>query len=612
MKRKPQPAAVDLEAFAKLGPYARNRQLIEWLSDDERRLELRDAVDCIGGVLEFPSLARDDVPPQLPRVPPDLQWRSAFLLTDGAHVRLALRDTAAFGNSPYGDLGNGSFMLALDPQGPPGERAALQRDAARAAFRVSPQGLRELADHAFAAVLPTALGRSEFDLALLAEEAALRFASVLFGYGSADFPLLLRVARAGYRALNHQILGRHFDPDPRVLPAADGAMAELLARTAQLIGEYQLNQLPDRPADLESEGSGVFDLQPVLRSLAFDPGPLTGEERAVLAVGSLVGTVGNVQASVCIALRDILSGGARGGDPAAIEDAFDHARRDATGHALWPSIADALQRQPPVAFLPRRALRDVVLAPHGGGGKTSIPGGAECILLMAGATRRAGTDGGDGGGHHAADGLIFGHGLHACLGQALSVPLLQRLCAGVLRLPSLAETLDPDDGLPIGLQKQWGFGCLSYPLRHRRDLRVVQQSLNVVMRVKSPVAAHAEALRGVIRFGAPRIEAALRDSGHVHFAWFEFVADDTQLVLHTVFDGDFGPYLQHFALAVGDVFDRLFEHIEGGPPAPVKSFPNEFVAVIRQFHRPPAAGYFFSAYPRSETAQIRRSAEALR
>ena len=124
------------------------------------------------------------------------------------------------------------------------------------------------------------------------------------------------------------------------------------------------------------------------------------------------------------------------------------------------------------------------------------------------------------------------------------------------------------------------------------------------MRIKSPLAENAERLRRVISSGAPRIQWALDDSRHVHMAWFEFMENDSLLALRTVYDGDFDAYIQHFALKTGELFDQLFESIEGAPPLPVSEHPNEFVETIRRYNRGPAGGYFFSAYPRTETARI--------
>ena len=131
------------------------------------------------------------------------------------------------------------------------------------------------------------------------------------------------------------------------------------------------------------------------------------------------------------------------------------------------------------------------------------------------------------------------------------------------------------------------------------------------MRLKAPVSDSADRVREVIRAGAPRIEEALRESQHVHFAWFELIEADTVLVLHTVYDGPFAAYIQDFALKVGEVFDALFACIEDAPPSPVDKFPDEFVAHIQRYNRAPAMGYFFSAYPRSEVAQIIRDDRVL-
>jgi hypothetical protein len=195
---------------------------------------------------------------------------------------------------------------------------------------------------------------------------------------------------------------------------------------------------------------------------------------------------------------------------------------------------------------------------------------------------------------------------HWCAGQALAWPLIVEIVRRVMGLPGLAERLDPEDASVIGLKKRWGFACESYPLTHQRERRVAQGSLNVAMRLKAPVHESAVRVREVIRAGAPLIEQALRGARHVHFAWFELIEADTVLVLHTVYDGPFSAYIQHFALKVGDLFDSLFECIEHPPPMPVDKFPNEFAAHIQRYDRGPAAGYFFSAYPRTEVAAIQR------
>jgi hypothetical protein len=75
-------------------------------------------------------------------------------------------------------------------------------------------------------------------------------------------------------------------------------------------------------------------------------------------------------------------------------------------------------------------------------------------------------------------------------------------------------------------------------------------------------------------------------------------------MLLTVFDRGFDPYVEHFALQVGSLFDRLFENMVHAPPMPVDEFPQDFVNLIRRFNQAPEANFFFSAQPNAEAAQI--------
>ena len=100
----------------------------------------------------------------------------------------------------------------------------------------------------------------------------------------------------------------------------------------------------------------------------------------------------------------------------------------------------------------------------------------------------------------------------------------------------------------------------------------------------------------------------MKDFNHLHFAWFEFSDDDSQLVLRTIYDGQFEAYVQFFALQAGELFDGLFEYLEGAPPRPVAEHPHEFVEILRRFNRAPLGGYLFSAYPNVEATQLRLTA----
>jgi len=118
------------------------------------------------------------------------------------------------------------------------------------------------------------------------------------------------------------------------------------------------------------------------------------------------------------------------------------------------------------------------------------------------------------------------------------------------------------------------------------------------MKVRTPVPEHAEKLKLVIQYGAPIIEHLLANSKMVHFARFVFLNNDSELGLFTSYDGQFEPYLKHFAREAGPLFDQIFEHIVDPPPSPVREHQIEFVNHLRQYDIPPVGNYFFSAYPR--------------
>jgi cytochrome P450 len=614
--KKFRPVEVDLPTWfsSTTTDYKRNRMLFDWLCDwrnlrphDPASLPpqrdvlfdaLRDHPDVgdvlKAGVLTFPSRAIHHVNEYEPeasplRHDPTFGHKKVKLLMRADHIAAVLSTDKAFSNEAYNKLGSGTFLLGLDPES---LRKRQRSAAAQALHYADEQTVPKLAALAVDEAEPIWLRAPGFDLAQFAEQAALRFCSRLFGFATSDYPLLEKALRGAYMALTHQILGRHFVSDPAPLAGAREPMAALFARACELIDEYQRdpNNLPTG-VDLRIDVAHGFD--PAMRRLAGHAGDLSGEELGVIVVGVMSGVVGNVQAAVCSALHEFFRNG-------LVERLRDSTKphRD-----LWPWIAEALRLHPPAAYLPRRVIAELPLA---GGAK--LEPGDECLLSIVAALRAKGTAFANPP-PAEADPLIFGldsgspHGLHACIGNMLARPLITEIVRRVLLLRGLAEALDPEDGTVVGLERRWGFTCKRYPLTCRRDR---QHALNVSMRVKTPVAVHAEALKAVIRAGAPRIETALLESRHIHFAWFEFIENDNRLVLHTVYDGLFESYIEHFALAVGELFDKIFEHIEDAPPMPVNKYPGAFIDLIRRNDRPVAEGYFFSAYPAAETAQIRR------
>ena len=582
-----------------------NRRLLYWLSDDGVRAELfRQLNTWCGGVLPFPS--RDASPRHcdcegvdqpLPEARPD--HVKVTLVTDRAHIEaILLNEDGRYSSRIYAELGGGNFMLALDPGATTVH--ALQRKAFMDCFPHNADVLKALAFEACRSAAVLGFRAPAFDLARFAEQAALRCVQMLMGFALKDYKLLETALAAAYRALVYQVMERHFVSNPTLIPNARIEMARVFARTSELIDAYAAEdedalrgtRYPERP----------HDLPPVLQNLGRLPGNLNGEQRATIALGAAIGTVGNVQAAVCIAVKALFAG-TDAADQATRKqdcDRLDDIRRRArlekrdqpTGHFdEWKKlIAGPLRENPPIPYLPRLEVDQ-------DGHKVG-----EFLLALGG-----GTAGREGDGD---DPLVWGlaeTGAHWCLGQALAWPLIVEIVRHVMALPSLAQGLDPEDGRVEGLEKRNGFACESFPLEHRRDRRCAQTSLNVAMRIKAPVKDNADRVRDVIRSGAPRIERALRESRHVHFAWFEMIEADTVLVLHTVYDGPFGAYLQHFALDAGDLFDVLFQYIEDPPPMPVDKFPNEFAAHLLSYDRGPAGGYFFSAYPSAEVAQIVRN-----
>lgn len=585
------------------GGFAGNQALALVLDEDVPRHKLAAHLLALGGVMRFASADHPEDDPAPPWSEPAPQGhRQVHLVAGRAAVCQALQNDK-LGQAPYAPIGGASFMLALES---PGAEHQRQRDHAEALLRpYTPAAIDPVAQAAVDHALAAALVRDRFDLASLAEQIGVRFCGLWFGFAAPDHGLIQAAAAAGYRALVHQIVGRHFGAEPTVLPQARTAMAQLTARASALLSAYA--ELPQVKGEVASrmphhlaratwpEGvdppstwglAGLGD--PLLKAMALQPADFSVQELATLAVGLVVGTVGNVQAALCLVMQQLFT------CPPTLEKARamaqDPRQRQAFEHEVWRWLDET----PPVAFVPRRAKARFELAP----GHT-VNEGDDVIVWLASAGGTAAPAG------CPQRGLAFTEGhRHGCIGQGPVFRLIVQALRALLALPSLAEAVDAVHGRPEGLRRRWGFACLSYPLVHQRARRLAQQPLNVVMRVKSPVDVHAEAIRRVIAVGVPRIEQALRESRHVHFAWFEFLDQGRLLALHTVYDGDFDGYVEHFALKVDDLFDRLFEHIEGAPPLPVSEHPGAFVDVIRASNAAPVHGYFFSAYPRTEVPDI--------
>lgn len=618
-------------------PQLQNRVLLEWLCDDDDRTALYGTLAQAEGLPFWSRTRFEDDPAPSRAQAPEQGPRRAVLVTDRKLIESILRDGTNYSNRAYRALGGGGFMLGLDPDAarPACPHAAQRKEGIDRLAAISAGHYDSLAERAVRDALVLPLTQRDFDLADVAQQIALRWCGLVFGFATSDHALLQDASVKAYRGITYQIIGRHFVSEPDTLPAAEAALARLARRADELMREYdRLRRYPTTHPSLYAprperdnwpEGvpiptlPGLSGFAPLLRVWARHPGQMSGEQLATMAAGMIAGTIGNVQAAICIVVDHVLNFKAGGGGP-NWKDALLAAqsgkktpedRLKAMRSLVEGWTADALRENPPVAFLPRIvATGTVTIAGH------SLSAGTDLVLCLGAATRHGAA------GSPPWDPLTFGlsfglpgaqaqatHGVHACIAAEPAMKLVEAAVMRILTLPDLAQRLDPVTREPLRLEKRWGFACERYPLRYRRDRHMAQQPLQVVMRIRSPVAENAALLRRAIVDSAPRVQQVLEESRHVHFAWFQLLDGDTQLALQTVYDGDFDSYLMHFALKVDDVFDSLFRFLEDAPPLPVREHPEAFVEAMRRYNRAPLAGYFFSAYPRFEAFELLRLAK---
>lgn len=598
-----------------LTPFQRNQKLMHSLVDDDKRDQLYEELRASGEVIQFQSMAQWPTPPGA--VPQFHQC--VALLTAREHVELALRDDSLFSNAPYQPLGSGTFMLGLD-----GMAHALQRGLAARLLRYSAVEVGALIEIAWAAAAVQPLKSRRFDAAALGEQVGLRFAALLFGYPLDEHGVLELSMRAGYRQLVHQIIGRHFGFDPSLKVAADQYGAAFLMRTQTLLQAYANGEPPADVVELRAQLgaigkqrgiAGLEHFSPVAERLVADNNELSGHEMASLMGGLIAGTIGNMQASVAIALQALLLDPAGGGRQAELVELATKALPLTPERGrLQRLIVDALAQHPPAAFLPRQVIAECSLM-HQGRVVARLQPGQQVVLAIGAATREAAaTPGVSDAFGERGDPLIFGGSArsdgapgHDCIGAWLALPLVVETVRRVLMLPGINASLDPTKGEPERIRKTWGFRCDQFWLEYSRERACVQNPLSVIMPIKAPLAENANKLRLTIAAAAPRIEFKLDEAAHVHFAWFLLLEGDSKLGLFTTFDGPFDEYLKHFARKVGPLFDKLLEYLDDAPPLPVEDNIEAFVARMRKYNATPVGNYFYSAYPRADAAAVRQA-----
>ena len=95
--------------------------------------------------------------------------------------------------------------------------------------------------------------------------------------------------------------------------------------------------------------------------------------------------------------------------------------------------------------------------------------------------------------------------------------------------------------------------------------------LNLIVPIATPVEEHYKALKKLLQT-LGKYRETFDKIATVHFARFLFLEKDatstnevyTQLALFTTYDGDFDLYIQDFVDEVGDLFNALLKHLEGG------------------------------------------------
>lgn len=571
------------EFGAEKRPSEQNQLLFGWLCDDMARKELYE--ELAGErfpALRFKSLLRS-------RSGGNWSHEDVYLLSGKDQVETALRHYSV---KPYGALDSGGkFMLGLDDDG----AHAVQRGVAEGALAFTAEEISACALAAFQRAAVRPLKSHSFDLTVdMAEQAALHFVKLLFGFRDEAQAVLHLLTIGAYKRLVFQIIGRHFvaGSDSGLLPSESPVVKGLKRELAKEI-EIAAHATGDEPF---REGAPK---ESVIKKLRRYPGGLDSEMQDVIVAGLVAGTVGNIRAAVPIAIHDFFTYKDTEGRP-LIDEAQEAARPGRSG--LEGLIMKALLRNPPAAFLARTAKPISKDAPRltfddEEGSSRQIPEGAHLLLAMGADPKGEFVFGGD---------KRFKHN---CVGAHLAWPLIVEVVRQVLRLPGLSQVIEPASGKPARLKKQWGVICEPYNVQYQRGRRLNQQPLHVVLKIKEPVKDNADKLMALTRAGAHIVEAALKESGIVHFAWFSLVENGTHLALTTVFDGDFDAYVEHFAVKV-PLFDKQFEYLDVEQQTPIREHPKQFVENIRRYNRTPLVDYFYSAYPTVSVAEVINATES--
>jgi hypothetical protein len=127
---------------------------------------------------------------------------------------------------------------------------------------------------------------------------------------------------------------------------------------------------------------------------------------------------------------------------------------------------------------------------------------------------------------------------------------------------------------------------------------VVQTPLNLIMPITEGHLATLQRVLSPDPLGPNPVHVALKKLGNVHFAQFVFLENGTRLAVLTIYDGSFDDYIVAYADHIGDVFNAILQHIDGGPALiPVQAKRDAFLKFIKDHDMPTFGGTLFSAYP---------------
>ena len=236
-----------LEAFSKEGnAIKKNGMLFDWLRDDHERAQLYGELRVADfPVLQFKSLLRSSNHVEWPN-------QDVYLLSKKEHVEMALKYCSV---KPYQALDSGGrFMLGLES----GDAHTKQNGIAVKALKFTQEEIKACAERAFvrASVLP--LKNPLFDLATdLAEQVALRFIGLLFGFRDQAHPYLQRAMEIAYAQLVFQIIGRHFVSESGLPPTDTPTAKEVKEKLKCEIGEPPPTTMSDLAAHRREPLSSV-------------------------------------------------------------------------------------------------------------------------------------------------------------------------------------------------------------------------------------------------------------------------------------------------------------------------------------------------------------------